>query len=157
MNTILKFYFKQFTDDMIDEDRRLTRLYNRHIKDSIDSLRQYFIRNEILLADDIEYSGDNNAEDTDIIYNIKSFIFVLNDKYSYLNIIQNMGNIAEFNIKEEYEFEAKFDIILSNITITKFIEFGTAMNKHYGAKYKYYSYYGIKDTPSNKFYNMKEL
>ena len=157
MNTILKFYFKQFTDDMSDEDRRLVRLYNRHIKDSIDSLRQYFVRNEILLADDIEYSGDNNAENTDIIYNIKSFIFVLNNKYSYLNIIQNMGNIAEFNIKEEYEFEAKFDIILDNITITKFIEFGTAMNKHYGAKYKYYSYYGIKDTPSNKFYNMKEL
>ena len=157
MNTILKFYFKQFTDDMMDEDKRLVRLYNRHIKDSIDSLRQYFVRNEILLADDIEYSCDNNAEDTDIIYNIKSFIFVLNDKYSYLNIIQNMGNIAEFNIKEEYEFEAKFDIILSNITITKFIEFGTAMNKHYGAKWKYYSYYGIKDTPSNKFYNMKEL
>lgn len=157
MNTILKFYFKQFTDDMTDEDRRLTRLYNRHIKDSIDGLRQYFIRDEILLADDIEYSGDNNIEETEIVYNIKSFIFVLNDKYSYLNIIQNMGNIAEFNIKEEYEFEAKFDIILNNITITKFIEFGTAMNKHYGAKYKYYSYYGIKDTPSNKFYNMKEL
>ena len=157
MNTILKFYFKQFTDDMTDEDRRLVRLYNRHIKDSIDGLRQYFIRNEILLADDIEYSSDNNAEDTDIVRYIKSFTFVLNDKYSYLNIIQNIGNIAEFNIKEEYEFEAKFDIILSNITITKFIEFGTAMNKHYGAKYKYYSYYGIKDTPSNKFYNMKEL
>ena len=157
MNTILKFYFKQFTDDMTDEDRRLVRLYNRHIKNSIDSLRQYFVRNEILLADDIEYSGDNNAEDTDIIYNIKSFIFVLNDKYSYLNIIQNMGNIAEFNIQEEYEFEAKFDIILGNITITKFIEFGTAMNKHYGAKWKYYSYYGIKDKSSNKFYNMKEL
>ena len=157
MNTILKFYFKQFTDDMSDEDRRLVRLYNRHIKDSIDGLRQYFIRNEILLADDIEYSCDNNIDDTDIVRYIKSFIFVLNDKYSYLNIIQNMGNIAEFNIKEEYEFEAKFDIILSNITITKFIEFGTAMNKHYGAKWKYYSYYGIKDRPSNKFYNMKEL
>lgn len=157
MNTILKFYFKQFTDDMSDEDRRLVRLYNRHIKDSIDGLRQYFIRNEILLADDIEYSCDNNIDDTDIVRYIKSFIFVLNDKYSYLNIIQNMGNIAEFDIKEEYEFEAKFDIILSNITITKFIEFGTALNKHYGAKWKYYSYYGIKDTPSNKFYNMKEL
>lgn len=157
MNTILKFYFKQFTDDMTDEDRRLVRLYNRHIKDSIDGLRQYFIRNEILLADDIEYSCDNNIDDTDIVRYIKSFIFVLNDKYSYLNIIQNIGNIAEFNINEEYEFEAKFDIILSNITITKFIEFGTAMNKHYGAKWKYYSYYGIKDTPSNKFYNMKEL
>lgn len=39
MNTILKFYFKQFTDDMTDEDRRLIRLYNRHIKDSIDGLR----------------------------------------------------------------------------------------------------------------------
>lgn len=157
MNTILKFYFKQFTDDMTDEDRRLTRLYNRHIKDSIDSLRQYFIRNEILLADDIEYSGDNNIEETEIVYNIKSFIFVLNDKYTYLNIIQNLINMGEHNINEEYEFEAKFDIILSNITITKFIEFGTAMNKHYGAKYKYYSYYGIKDTSSNKFYNMKEL
>ena len=157
MNTILKFYFKQFTDDMSDEDRRLVRLYNRHIKDSIDGLRQYFIRNEILLADDIEYSCDNNIDDTDIVHYIKSFIFVLNDKYSYLNIIQNIGNIAEYKIEEEYEFEAKFDIILSNITITKFIEFGTAMNKHYGAKWKYYSYYGIKDTPSNKFYNMKEL
>lgn len=157
MNTILKFYFKQFTDDMSDEDRRLVRLYNRHIKDSIDGLRQYFIRNEILLADDIEYSCDNNIDDTDIVRYIKSFIFVLNDKYSYLNIIQNIGNIAEFNINEEYEFESKFDIILSNITITKFIEFGTAMNKHYGAKWKYYSYYGIKDTPCNKFYNMKEL
>ena len=157
MNTILKFYFKQFTDDMTDEDRRLVRLYNRHIKDSIDGLRQYFIRNEILLADDIEYSGDNNIDDTDIVHYIKSFIFVLNDKYSYLNIIQNIGNIAEYKIEEEYEFEAKFDIILSNIIITKFIEFGTAMNKHYGAKWKYYSYYGIKDTPSNKFYNMKEL
>lgn len=157
MNTILKFYFKQFTDDMTDEDRRLTRLYNRHIKDSIDGLRQYFVRNEILLADDIEYSGNNNTEETEIVYNIKSFIFVLNDKYTYLNIIQNLINMGEHNINEEYEFEAKFDIILSNITITKFIEFGTAMNKHYGAKYKYYSYYGIKDTPSNKFCNMKEL
>lgn len=157
MNTILKFYFKQFTDDMTDEDRRLIRLYNRHIKDSIDGLRQYFIRNEILLADDIEYSGDNNIENTDIVYNIKSFVFVLNDKYNYYNLIQNLNNTAEYKIEEEYEFEAKFDIILDNITITKFIEFGTAMNKHYGAKWKYYSYYGIKDTPSNKFYNMKEL
>lgn len=157
MNTILKFYFKQFTDDMTDEDRRLTRLYNRHIKDSIDGLRQYFVRNEILLADDIEYSGDNNIEETEIVYNIKSFIFVLNDKYTYHNIIQNLINMGEHNINEEYEFEAKFDIILGNITITKFIEFGTAMNKHYGAKWKYYSYYGIKDTPCNKFYNMKEL
>nr|DAS58026.1 MAG TPA: hypothetical protein [Caudoviricetes sp.] len=157
MNTILKFYFKQFTDDMSDEDRRLVRLYNRHIKDSIDSLRQYFIRNEILLADDIEYFGDNNIDDTDIVHYIKSFIFVLNDKYSYYNIIENLNFTAEYKIEEEYEFEAKFDIILSNNTITKFIEFGTGMNKHYGAKYKYYSYYGIKDTPSNKFYNMKEL
>lgn len=157
MNTILKFYFKQFTDDMTDEDRRLTRLYNRHIKDSIDGLRQYFVRNEILLADDIEYSGDNNIEETEIVYNIKSFIFVLNDKYTYLNIIKNLINMGEHNINEEYEFEAKFDIILGNITITKFIEFGTGMNKHYGAKYKYYSYYSIKDTPSDKFYNMKEL
>ena len=157
MNTILKFYFKQFTDDMTDEDRRLVRLYNRHIKDSIDGLRQYFIRNEILLADDIEYSGDNNTEDTDIVYNIKSFIFVLNDKYNYYNLIKNIGNVAEFNIEEEYEFEAKFDIILDNITITKFIEFGTAMNKHYGAKYKYYSYYSMVDAPCSKFYNMKEL
>nr|DAM83660.1 MAG TPA: hypothetical protein [Caudoviricetes sp.] len=157
MNTILKFYFKQFTDDMTDEDRRLIRLYNRHIKNSIDGLRQYFIRNEILLADDIEYSGDNNIDDTDIVHYIKSFIFVLNDKYSYYNIIENLNNTAEHSIEEEYEFEAKFDIILGNITITKIIEFGTAMNKHYGAKWKYYSYYGIKDTPSNKFYNMKEL
>lgn len=157
MNTILKFYFKQFTDDMTDEDRRLVRLYNRHIKDSIDGLRQYFIRNEILLADDIEYSGDNNIEETEIIYNIKSFIFVLNDKYTYLNIIKNLINMGEHNIEEEYEFEAKFDIILGNITITKFIEFGTAMNKHHGAKWKYYSYHSIKDTPSDKFYNMKEL
>ena len=157
MNTILKFYFKQFRDGMSDEDRRLTRLYNRHIKDSIDGLRQYFIRNEILLADDIEYSGDNNIEETEIVYNIKSFIFVLNDKYTYLNIIQNLINMAEHNINEEYEFEAKFDIILGNITITKFIEFGTGMNKHCGAKYKYYSYWSIKDTPCDKFYNMKEL
>ena len=157
MNTILKFYFKQFRDGMSDEDRRLTRLYNRHIKDSIDGLRQYFIRNEILLADDIEYSGDNNIEETEIVYNIKSFIFVLNDKYTYLNIIQNLINMAEHNINEEYEFEAKFDIILGNITITKFIEFGTGMNKHCGAKYKYYSYWSVKDTPCDKFYNMKEL
>lgn len=157
MNTILKFYFKQFTDDMTDEDRRLVRLYNRHIRNSIDSLRQYFIRNEILLADDIEYSGDNNIDDTDIVYNIKSFIFVLNDKYSYYNIIQNLNNTAEHNIEEEYEFKAKFDIILGDITITKFIEFGTGMNKHCGARYKYYSYYSIVDTPRSKFYNMKEL
>ena len=157
MNTILKFYFKQFTNNMTDESIRLTRLYNRHIMDSIDSLRQYFIRNEILLADDIEYFGDNNIDDTDIVHYIKSFIFVLNDKYSYYNIIENLNFTAEYKIEEEYEFEAKFDIILGNITITKFIEFGTAMNKHYGAKWKYYSYYGIKDRPSNKFYNMKEL
>nr|DAK99247.1 MAG TPA: hypothetical protein [Caudoviricetes sp.] len=157
MNTILKFYFKQFTNNMTDEAIRLTRLYNRHIMDSIDGLRQYLIRNEILLADDIEYSGDNNFEEIEIVYHIKSFIFVLNDRYNYYSIIQNLNNIAEYKIEEEYEFEAKFDIILDNITITKFIEFGTATNKHCGAGSKYYSYYGIKDRPCGNFYNVKKL
>lgn len=157
MNTILKFYFKQFTNNMTNEAIRLTRIYNKHIMDSISGLRQYFIRNEILLADDIEYFSDSNFEETELVYFIKTQIFVLNDKYSYRNIIENLNNIAEYNIEEEYEFEAKFDIILGNITITKFIEFGSGMNKHYGAKCKYYGYYSIKNTPYNKFYNVKEL
>lgn len=150
MSVTLKFYFNQFVDNASEEDIRLTRLYNKHLMKSMDSLKQYFLREGIMISDYIEYT------DSGLFHVIKSYVFVLNGKYNFYGMCENMGNIAEYNMDEKYEFKVKFDTILNDITITKYAVYGTDRNVHYGAKYKYYAYYSIEDGTPDKFYNIKE-
>lgn len=158
MNTTLKFYFKQITDDMTSEDIRLVRLYNTHLMYSMENLRQYFLRNNILIVDDIECNIYPSTDKTKEIKEIKTYIFILNDKYDYNNMCIHLNGIPEYKIKEEYKFKAKFEIILDNNVVTKYVVYGTDTNKHSGASYKYYSYHSIEDAGTNKdFYNLKDI
>ncbi len=158
MNTTLKFYFKQITDNMTSEDIRLVRLYNTHLMYSMENLRQYFLRNNILIVDDIECNICSSTDNTKEVKEIKTYIFILNDKYNYNNMCIHLNGIPEYKIEEEYEFKAKFEIILDNNIVTKYVVYGTDTNKYSGAKYKYYSYHSIEDTGTNKdFYNLKDI
>lgn len=107
MNTTLKFYFKQITDNMTSEDIRLVRLYNTHLMYSMENLRQYFLRNNILIVDDIECNIYPSTDKTKEIKEIKTYIFILNDKYDYNNMCIHLNGIPEYKIKEEYKFKAK--------------------------------------------------
>ena len=89
MNTTLKFYFKQITDNMTSEDIRLVRLYNTHLMYSMENLRQYFLRNNILIVDDIECNICSSTDNTKEVKEIKTYIFILNDKYNYILLIKD--------------------------------------------------------------------
>lgn len=158
MSVTLKFYFKQFMDNMSEEDIRLTRLYNNHLMKSMQSLKQYFLKEDIMISYYGEYSMDDiyTKEKEDLVPIIKAYVFVLNDKYNFSGMCRNMSNISEYDIDEKYEFKVRFDTILNDITITKYAEYGTDENKHFGAKCKYYAWWNIEDDMPNKFYNIEE-
>lgn len=156
MSITLKFYFKQFTDDMSEENIRLTRLYNNHLMKSMQSLKQYFSKEGIMISYYGEYIEDTSIKENELAHILKAYVFILNDKYNFSGMCRNMSNISEYDIDEKYEFKVRFDTILNDITITKYAEYGTDENKHFGAKCKYYAWWNIEDDMPNKFYNIEE-
>lgn len=151
MTITVKLYYIQFSQNMSDEEKRLTKIYNWHIHQSALSLKQHFIREGILIADNVEYN--EFADITDIV----SHTFILNDKYLFYDMYKNMcTNILPDTIPEVYEFTTMCDITIDNVTVTKYITYGTDTNKH-NTKYKYYYYYEISDKKYGKCRNIADI
>lgn len=151
MTVTVKMYYIQFSQDMTDEEKRLTKIYNWHIHQSVLSLKRHFVREGILMIDDTEYN--DFADVVDIV----SHTFILNDKFLCNDMYNNMcGDILPDSIPEVYKFTTRCDITVDNVTVTKFITYGTDTNKH-KSKYKYHCYYEINDKNFSKCRNIKDI
>jgi hypothetical protein len=151
MTVTVKMYYIQFSQDMTDEEKRLTKIYNWHIHQSVLSMTRHFVREGILVVDDTEYN--DFADVVDIV----SHTFILNDKFLSNDMYKNMcGDILPDSIPEVYEFTTKCDITIGDVTVTKYIRYGTDTNKH-KSKYKYYCYHEILDNNFSKCRNIKDI
>ena len=86
-----------------------------------------------------------------------SHTFILNDKFLCNDMYNNMcGDILPDSIPEVYKFTTRCDITVNDVTVTKFITYGTDTNKH-KSMYKYYCYYEINDKNFSKCRNIKDI
>lgn len=151
MTVTVKMYYIQFPQDMTDEEKRRIKIYNWHIHQSVLSLKRHFIREGILIIDDTEYNEFAGVVD------IVSHTFILNDKFLSNDMYKNMcGDILPDSIPEVYEFTTMCDITVGDVTVTKYIKYGTDTNKH-KSKYKYYSYHEILDDNYSKCRNIEDI